>query len=149
MAAGELRTFVGVLLHTGCCISETLALTADRVDLREGVIVFESLKKRKRGVYRAVPVPPKLLDELQLVHRTRDTENRRGRGRKIPLWSMSRATAWRRIKALLQQARRSAQILLVSAVADAYMLRQAQPSVETALQVRLYAVLGGDATPIS
>ena len=72
MAAGELRTFVGVLLHTGCCISETLALTADRVDLREGVIVFESLKKRKRGVYRAVPVPPKLLDELQLVHRTRE-----------------------------------------------------------------------------
>ena len=62
---------------------------------------------------------------------------------------MSRATAWRRIKVLLQQARRSAQILLVSAVADAYMLRQAQPSVETALQVRLYAVLGGDATPIS
>ena len=95
---------------------------------------------------------------------------------------MSRATAWRRIKVLLQQARRSAQILLVSAVADAYMalaadrenlalaenifkaqesafamvqrqflqgvtnelsLRQAQTSVETALQVRLYAVLGG------
>lgn len=100
--AGELRTLIGVLVHTGCRISEALALTADRVDLREGVIVFESLKKRKRGVFRAVPVPPKLLDELQLVHRIRETESRRGR--KVPLWTMSRVTAWRQIKALLQEA---------------------------------------------
>ena len=41
-----------------------MELTADRVDLREGVIVFESLKKRRCGVFRAVSVPPKLLDEL-------------------------------------------------------------------------------------
>ena len=102
--AGELRTLVGVLVYTGCRISEALELTADRVDLREGVIVFESLKKRKRGVYRAVPVPPKLLDELQLVHRIRETEAKRGRGRKVPLWRMSRATAWRQIKALLKYA---------------------------------------------
>ena len=102
--ARELRTLIGVLVYTGCRISEALELTADRVDLREGVIVFESLKKRKRGVYRAVPVPPKLLDELQLVHRIRETESRRGRGRKVPLWSMSRATAWRQIKALLREA---------------------------------------------
>jgi hypothetical protein len=27
------------------------------VDLKGGVLVLESLKKRKRGVYRAVPVP--------------------------------------------------------------------------------------------
>ena len=43
-ASGELRTLIGVLVHTGCRISEALELTADRVDLREGVIVFETLK---------------------------------------------------------------------------------------------------------
>ena len=73
------------------------------MDLKDGVIVFESLKKRKRG-FRAVPMPPKFLDELQLVHRIRETEAKRGRGRKVPLWRMSRATAWRQIKALLQKA---------------------------------------------
>ena len=62
----EVRTFCGVLAYTGCRISEALALTADRIELAEGVIVFESLKKRKRGVYRAVPVPPSLLDALDL-----------------------------------------------------------------------------------
>lgn len=102
--AGELRTLVGVLVYTGCRISEALELTADRVDLRDGVIVFESLKKRKRGVFRAVPVPPKLLDELQLVHRIRETEAKRGRGRKVPLWNMSRATAWRQIRDLMKGA---------------------------------------------
>ena len=35
-------------------LSEALDLTAERVDLTSGVIVFESLKKRRKGVYRAV-----------------------------------------------------------------------------------------------
>src|SRR4051794_6357334 len=69
---GEVRTFIGVLLYTGCRISEALELTVDRIDPSEGVITFESLKKRKRGVYRSVPVPPKLLDEIELVHSIRD-----------------------------------------------------------------------------
>jgi integrase len=101
---GELRTLIGVLVHTGCRISEALELTADRIDLREGVIIFESLKKRKRGVFRAVPVPPKLLDELELVHRIRETELKRGKRRKVKLWRMSRATAWRHITDLMKEA---------------------------------------------
>src|SRR4051794_40426576 len=64
----ETRTLCGVLAFTGCRISEALELTADRIDLAGGAIVFESLKKRRRGVFRAVPVPPQLLDALDLVH---------------------------------------------------------------------------------
>jgi integrase len=45
------------LAYTGCRLSEALALTADRVDLAAGVLTFESLKKRRTGVYRSVPVP--------------------------------------------------------------------------------------------
>jgi integrase len=48
-APREVRTFCGVLHATGCRISEALALTADRIDLAGRVIVFESLKKRKRS----------------------------------------------------------------------------------------------------
>src|SRR3954451_18348456 len=54
-APREVRTFCGVLHATGCRISEALALTPQQVDLSGRVVVFESLKKRKRGVYRAVP----------------------------------------------------------------------------------------------
>src|SRR6476469_1912229 len=71
-APREVRTFCGTLLYTGCRISEALALTADRVDLTDRRIVFESLKKRKRGVFRPVPVPPAFLDTLNLVHNIKD-----------------------------------------------------------------------------
>ena len=57
-APREVRTFCGVLHATGCRISEALALTPRQVDLSGRVIVFESLKKRRRGVFRAVPVAP-------------------------------------------------------------------------------------------
>src|SRR4051812_5093968 len=60
------------LAYAGCRLSEALALTVDRVDLVAGVLTFESLKKRRTGVYRNVPVPPALLDALDLVHGIRD-----------------------------------------------------------------------------
>ena len=63
-----LRTLCSVLYYTGCRISEALALIARRIDLHDQTIIFESLKKRRRGVYRAVPVPPSLLDTLDMVH---------------------------------------------------------------------------------
>jgi integrase len=58
-AEREVRTFCATLAHTGCRISEALALTADRVDLKDGTIVIESAKKRRTGMYRAIPVPPR------------------------------------------------------------------------------------------
>lgn len=100
----EVRTLIGVLIFTGCRISEALALTSDRIDLKDGVIVFESLKKREKGIYRAVPVPPKLLDMLDLVHSVRETQEGSKRKNKVKLWSYSRTTAWRHIKDVLEAA---------------------------------------------
>ena len=66
--------------------------------------MFESLKKRRKGVYRAVPVPPGLLDALDLVHGVREAQ-RRGKGYvDRPLWSWARNTAWRHIKAVMEAA---------------------------------------------
>jgi integrase/recombinase XerD len=42
--------------------SEALALTGDRVDLATDVPIFESLKERRPGIFRALPVPPSLLE---------------------------------------------------------------------------------------
>ncbi len=73
-APREVRTFCATLHATGCRISEALALTARQVDLSGRVVVFESLKKRRRGVFRAVPVPPELLDTLDMVHGIREAQ---------------------------------------------------------------------------
>ena len=51
------RAFCEVLAYSGCRLSEALALAPERVDSAAGFLVFESLKRRRRGVFRAVPVP--------------------------------------------------------------------------------------------
>jgi integrase/recombinase XerD len=102
LAPREVRSFCGVLQATGCRISEALALTTDRVDLAGRVIVFESLKKRRSGVYRAVPVPPELLDTLDLVHGLREAQ-RRGQAKAL-LWPWSRMTGFRRVQEVIAAA---------------------------------------------
>ena len=56
-AARPIRTLCMTLAFAGCRLSEALALTVDRVDLAAGVLVFESLKKRRTGIFQNVPVP--------------------------------------------------------------------------------------------
>lgn len=103
-APREVRSFCNVLCYTGCRISEALALTPKNIDLSAKQIRFESLKKRKRGVWRAVPVPTSLLDTLDMVHSIREIQ-KKGRARiNDRLWTWSRMTAWRKMAALIKEA---------------------------------------------
>ena len=86
------RVFCHTLAWTGCRISEALALTAERIDVDGGAITFESLKKRRRGLFRSVPIPPEQATMLDLVFDLRDV---RGAAARAALWGFSRATAWR------------------------------------------------------
>ena len=65
------------------------------------VIVFESLKKRKRGVYRAAPMPPELLDTLDMVHGVREMQKRGSARLDERLWPWNRMTAWRRMEEVI------------------------------------------------
>ncbi len=103
-AGRETRTLCMTLAYAGCRLSEALALTADRVDLAAGTLVFESLKKRRSGVFRPVPVPPALLEALDLAHGLRDLQGKRGRGRGVLLWPWSRMTGWRAVHGVMQAA---------------------------------------------
>ena len=80
-----------------------VALADDRVDLAAGVLVFDPLKKRQAGIYRAVPVSPASLDELDLVHGIRELHARRGKGRGIRLWPWSRIDWLARRRAVRSQ----------------------------------------------
>jgi len=79
-APREVRTFCLVLHDTGCRISEALALTPRSVDLSGKAIVFETLKKRRSGVYRAVPVPDSSLDILNTAHGLIEAHRSRRKG---------------------------------------------------------------------
>ncbi|NBB70217.1 MAG: tyrosine-type recombinase/integrase [Alphaproteobacteria bacterium] len=100
----QVRTLCLMLAYSGCRLSEALGLTADRVDLDAGLLIIETLKKRRTGVYRGVPVPAHVLEALDLVHGVRELQRKRGRGRDVRLWPVSRTTAWRRMAEVLDAA---------------------------------------------
>lgn len=91
------ETFCTVLAYTGCRLSEALALTADRVDVAAGMIVFETLKRREKGVFRAVPVPQDVMEHIAEVHTLSGQSAER-------LWPWCRTTGYKRVKAVMQKA---------------------------------------------
>ena len=105
------RLFCHVLHFSGCRPSEALELAPRRVLFDEQALVFRSLKKRKfdpRGrtkqpQYRTVPVPNILIENLDLVYGIRALQKKQ-RGLDIPLWSMSRPTAYRLVKRVMTRA---------------------------------------------
>jgi integrase len=97
-----IRTLCSVLHYTGCRVSEALALIPRRVDINDQTIIFETLKKRRRGVYRAVPVPQSLIDTLDMVHGLREAHRRQKKDMlDAQLWPWSRVTAWRQVCAVM------------------------------------------------
>lgn len=102
-ASPQTETFCLTLAYTGARISEVLALTPARVDQAAQAIVFETLKRRKRGVFRAVPIPAFLIERLEEVH---DVTEARGDSTQsaIGLWPWGRTTAWTRVKEVMRDA---------------------------------------------
>jgi len=99
----ETRTFCQTLHTTGAWISEVLMLMPRSVDFGRKVIVFETLKKRKTGVFRAVPVPDDYLDTLDLVHGFKALY-RRKKQLDQPLWNWTRMTGYRKVMAVMEAA---------------------------------------------
>jgi integrase/recombinase XerD len=97
------RLFCLTLAWSGGRISEVLALTPAAIDIESGVANIETLKRRKRGVVRQVPLPPKLLDQLARVFRLRRRQRHPDLAARR-LWNWSRTTAWRRVKAVMRVA---------------------------------------------
>lgn len=87
-------SFCLTLAFTGARISEVLALTVTRIDPADEAIVFETLKQRKRGVFRAVPIPRTLVPLLMSY-----SAHRSGR-----LWPWGRTTAWKIVKSVMRDA---------------------------------------------
>lgn len=99
----KVRLFCLTLMLTGSRISETLALTPDAIDLSAGVANLQTLKRRRRGLVRQVPLPPPVLQALAREFGLRAAQRDPTRALRR-LWPWSRTTAWRRIKQVLAQA---------------------------------------------
>lgn len=102
-APSRIRLFCEVLFWSGSRISEALALTANAIDLDDCVVMFATLKRRKTGLVRQVPLPADLVRQLNHEFRLR-ARQRNSTLADERLWPWSRATAWRRVKSLMRSA---------------------------------------------
>lgn len=113
------RMLCHVLHWTGCRVSEALELTPRRINADKCVIRFRTIKKRKvtkkgekkAAVFRDVPIPKTLAEQLDLVFGLRQIRKSK-KGLDLPLWTlrndlkkpMGRVTAWRIIKRVMEAA---------------------------------------------
>jgi integrase/recombinase XerD len=99
-AALKVQLFCLVLNFSGGRISEILALTPAAIDLDSAVLNIVTLKRRKLGMVRQVPMPREVVRKLNRVfglrQRQRDPDSAYRR-----IWRWSRTTAWRRVKEVM------------------------------------------------
>ncbi len=92
------KLFCQILYFTGARISEVYNLMPLSIDHSNKTIVFETLKKRRKGIYREIPVPDSLLDGLSIfIKNGEKTEENR-------LWDFSLRTASRHVKKTMAKA---------------------------------------------
>ena len=98
----EWRTFAELLALTGCRISEALALKPINFDFSDNRVAVETLKQRRTGVWRRVPLPVSFLIELEAVHDLRRLQaNSRTQER---IWPACRTTAYEKMKEIMRAA---------------------------------------------
>jgi integrase len=89
------RSFCRFLAETGCRISEALAMRRERLNFTDTSVAIECLKKRRRGVFRVVPISPTLLAQLDQIA---------PKSPHLRIWPWARMTGWRRLRQLFADA---------------------------------------------
>lgn len=85
------------IFATGCRPTEAHRLRLDSFDLAEEVLVIESLKKRRVGIYRAIPVRLSWMQRaVRLLHKHK--EQHRG----ASVWGFSEKTGYRAVKQVMK-----------------------------------------------
>jgi len=114
--------FCWLIAVTGCRISEALAMTASNFDFEAEQVVIESLKKREKRIFRAIPLPASFLDWL----RKGLSNGIFGEGR---LWPWSRMTGYRRIVEVMEKARIRGNCATPKGLRHAFGIRAIQSGV--------------------
>lgn len=88
--AKDKRMFGLMLYNTGCRISEGLSVRIKDVDFAAGSVTLVTLKQRKPGVFRQVPIPDAYLRALDDAFDLRMQQKRSAKASSEFIWGWSR-----------------------------------------------------------
>lgn len=115
----SVRAFCMTLAFSGARLSEVLCLTGQRIDYANGAIVVQTLKQRGKVIYRAIPVPPKLLALLEHLRPIADER----------LWKWGRTNAWKVVKRVMRKAGIAEDLCKPKALRHAFAVEAGQKGV--------------------
>jgi integrase/recombinase XerD len=95
------RMFALMLFHTGCRISEGLNIETKHLDFSTGCVTIHSLKRRKQGIYRQVPLSDEYLQALDDAYDLRMLQKKGSRIQDKRLWTWSRRHGYEVIKEIM------------------------------------------------
>jgi len=107
-----------VLCYSGCRVSEALALTGYHLDRERDTLTLRTLKRR-RTVFRTVPIPPEVTELLLRLHRPLDDR----------FWTMHRSTAWHLVRTTMEAAGVSGPMATCKGLRHAFGMRAADHNV--------------------
>ncbi|MDO5970290.1 tyrosine-type recombinase/integrase [Flavivirga aquimarina] len=96
----DIRLFCQLIYYTGARIAEIHNLSVSGIDFSNKSVVLETLKKRKRGIYREIPLPDILLENLEFYMNSLEREGEEP----LRLWRFSLRSASRYIKTVMCKA---------------------------------------------
>ena len=88
--------FCALIYWTGMRFSEAFSIKASQIDPCENKVVVESLKKRRKGIFRTIPLPRSFTNELSNFCRTKSSMDN--------IFHSSKRTYARRIKQVMNLA---------------------------------------------
>ncbi|SNR94976.1 Phage integrase family protein [Dokdonia pacifica] len=96
----DIKLFCQLLYYTGARIAEIHNLTSENIDFANKTVVLETLKRRRKGIYREIPLPAYLLNDLhKFVDSYKSSQN------SSRLFSFSLRTASRYLKSVMLNAK--------------------------------------------
>lgn len=96
----QARLFCQMLYYTGARIAEIHNLNTGSIDFENKAVVIRTLKKRKQGVYREIPLPDELLESLVLYIDHLKTQPDYNKA----MWRFSLRSASRHVKSVMHEA---------------------------------------------
>lgn len=99
----EQRPFALMIYWSGCRISEALNVEVQHLDYSENAVRFKTLKRRK-DVYRTVPLPPAFMEKLDDVYNVKARQRMGKKELEQKLWSFTRRCGTNYIKKVMNTA---------------------------------------------
>lgn len=98
------RMFGLMIYYTGCRLSEALNTKVKDIDFSAGVATIGTLKQRKSGVYRQVPLSDDFMRSLDNSFDLRILQKKNSKTRNQFIWGWSRQHGYQVVKKIMDKA---------------------------------------------